>query len=156
MNTRSFVLSALIGGGVIGLLGNLPVLNLINCLLCIWVWVGGALAVFLYRRFQQGRLGLTPAQGAGLGAVAGLIGALFGALVYALTSSLSTPLFNSIARFFEVEGDLPFQSGDWFSLLVSTLIFCAVDGVLYPLFGALSGFLTVTLLQGQTRPASAG
>jgi hypothetical protein len=75
--------------------------------------VGGALAVFLYRRLQQGKLGLTPAQGAGLGALSGLIGALCGVLVYALTSSLSTPLFNSIARFLQVEGDLPFQSGDW-------------------------------------------
>jgi hypothetical protein len=146
----------LIGGVVIGLLGNLPVLNLINCLLCIWVWVGGVLSVFLYRRLQQGQLGLTPAQGAGLGAIAGLVGALFGALVYALTSSLSTPLFNSIARLFQVEGDLPFQSGDLWGLLISTLIFCTVDAVLYPVFGALSGFLTVSLLQGRTRPASAG
>ena len=47
MNTRSFVLSALIAGAAIGVLANLPVLNLINCFLCLWVWIGGLLAVFL-------------------------------------------------------------------------------------------------------------
>jgi len=54
MNTRSFVLSVLIAGVVIGFLANLPILNLINCALCIWVWLGGILAVFLYRRFAGG------------------------------------------------------------------------------------------------------
>ena len=147
MNTRSFTLSALIAGVVIGFLANLPVLNLINCFLCIWVWVGGILAVFLYRRFQPGELGLTAAQGAGLGALAGLIGVFVGAVVYALTSFISLPLFASVARMFEIEGDLPFQDAGLPSVIASTFFFLVVNAVLYPLFGAISGLITASLLR---------
>ena len=98
MNSRSFLLSTLIAGIVIGFLANLPLLNLINCALCIWVWIGGALAVLLYRRFQHGEPGPSVGQGAGLGALSGLIGALVGAVVFFVTSPLSIPLFNNLAR----------------------------------------------------------
>lgn len=146
MNSRSFILSALIAGAVIGLLGNLPVLNLINCFLCIWVWVGGVLAVVLYRRFQHGGPGLTGGQGAGLGALAGLIGAFVGVVVYALTSFISMPLFNNLARSFDIEGDLPWDAGGFPGVLASALFFMVVDAILYPLFGAISGFIAASLM----------
>lgn len=146
MNTRYFLISALIAGVVIGLLGNLPLLNLVNCILCLWVWLGGILAVFLYRRFEKGQSVLTAGQGAGLGALAGLIGAFVGVVVYALTSFISMPLYANMARFFEIEGDLPFDTVSPSSVLASTFIFFLLDVVLYPLFGAISGFITASLL----------
>jgi hypothetical protein len=82
MNTRSALWAVLIAGVVMALLGNLPLLNLVNCILCLWAWLGGALAVFVYRRFQRGQPGPTAGQGAGLGALSGLVGALTGAAVY--------------------------------------------------------------------------
>ena len=154
MNTRSFLLSALIAGIVIGLLGNLPLLNLVNCFLCIWVWIGGILSVFLYRRFQQGESTLSTAQGAGLGALSGLIGAFVGVTVFALTSFISMPLFANLARSLQIEGDLPFQAGDYSSIIVSTLIFFILDVVLYPLFGALSGMLTASIIGKEQRTLS--
>ena len=154
MNTRSFVLSALISGAVIGFLANFPVLNLINCFLCIWVWVGGILAVFLYRRFEHGASGLTAAQGAGLGALAGLIGAFVGVVVYALTSFISMPMFVEVARFFQIEGDLPFETVDPSSIVASAFFFFLLDAVAYPLFGAISGFIAASLLGKEPRPAS--
>jgi hypothetical protein len=154
MNSRSFFLSALIAGVAIGLLGNLPVLNLINCFLCIWVWVGGFLAVFLYRRFQHGGPGLTGGQGAGLGALAGLIGALVGVVVYALTSFISMPLFNNLARSFDIEGDLPWQTGGFPGVLASAIFFLIVDIVAYPLFGAISGFIAASFLRPQPKAES--
>lgn len=147
MNARSFLLSALIGGAVIGLLGNLPVLNLINCCLCIWVWLGGFLTVHFYRRFQKGGPGLTIGLGAGLGAAAGLIGAFVGVIVNAAMSFISMPLYTSLARYFELEGDLQFLSGVGRSLIVSLLFYLIIDALLYPLFGALSGLLTVSLIK---------
>jgi len=154
MNTRSFLLSALIAGIVIGLLGNLPLLNLVNCFLCIWVWIGGILSVFLYRRFQHGESTLSTAQGAGLGALSGLIGAFVGVTVFALTSFISMPLFANLARSLQIEGDLPFQAGDYSSIIVSTLIFFILDVVLYPLFGALSGMLTASIVGKEQRTLS--
>lgn len=145
MNTRSFLLSTLIAGVVIGFLGNLPVLNLINCALCIWVWFGGALAVFLYRWFQRGKPGLSVAQGAGLGALSGLIGALVGVVVFAVTSPLSIRLFNNLARGLGVEGDLPFRAGGFWEIVSTALIFLVLDAVLYPIFGALGGAIAASI-----------
>ena len=146
MNTRSFLLSALIAGAIIGVLGNLPVLNLLNCFLCIFVWVGGASSVLLYRRFQHGAT-VSAGQGAGLGAVSGLIGAFIGVVVYALTSFISIPIFASLAQAFQVQGDLPFQPG---LSLGSAFFFLVVDVVAYPIFGAISGLIAASLTREKT------
>ena len=149
MNSRSFFLAALIAGVAIGLLGNLPVLNLINCFLCIWVWVGGVLAVFLYRRFEHGAADLTGGRGAGLGALAGLIGAFVGVVVYALTSFISIPLFENLVQTFDIEGYQPWDARGLGGVLASALIFLVANVVLYPLFGALSGYITASLMKKQ-------
>ena len=67
--------------------------------------------MFLYRRFEHGGPGLTGGQGAGLGVLSGLIGAFVGVVVYALTSFISMPLFNNLARSFDIQGDLPWDAG---------------------------------------------
>lgn len=152
MNARSFLLSSLIAGAVIGLLGNLPVVNFVNCLLCLWVWTGGLLAVYIYGRFQKGQAGLSPVQGAGLGALAGLIGALLGAVVFLATSPLSIPLFNNLALLLQIEGDLPFGAGGFQEIAVTTLIFLVINLVLYPIFGALGGLIGSAVFKA--RPAA--
>jgi len=153
MNTRPFVLTVLIAGTVIGVLANLPILNLINCALCIWVWLGGSLAVLIYRRFQGGQPGLTAGQGAGLGALAGLVGAFVGAVVFLATSPLSIPIFNGLARSFQIEGELPFRSNTPWDLVSTAFMFLVIDAVLYPVFGALSGMITANLTRTRASPA---
>ena len=150
MNTRSFLLSSLIAGVVIGILGNLPVLNIINCCLCIFVWVGGFLAVFLYKRFQKGVMDLSSLQGAGLGALSGLIGAFVGVVVYALTSFISGPLFTALARLLQIQSDVSFLTGDGRSLIVSAFFFLTLNAILYPIFGALSALIAANLMK--TKP----
>jgi hypothetical protein len=145
MNTRSFLLSALIAGLVIGFLGNLPLLNIVNCFLCIFVWLGGILAVFLYGRFQHGQDLLTPGQGAGLGAVSGVIGVFVGMLVYMVTSAITAPLMTSLARALQIEGDMPWSQGGIQGLLISTTFFFCIDIILYPFFGALAGLLAAAV-----------
>jgi hypothetical protein len=152
VNKRSFWLSALIAGAVLGVVGSLPVLNLVNCILCIYVWLTGALAIIFYRRYEKGQMTLSMGQAAGLGAVAGLFGAVFGALIYLLTGWLSTPIFNSLARALQV-GDLPFRSGGIAELLITTSVFFVLDLVLYPLFGALGAMIAASFMK---RPAAAG
>lgn len=154
MNSRSAMWTVLIAGAAIGLLGNLPVLSLVNCILCVWVWLGGALAVYVYRRFQSGQPGPTPGQGAALGAVAGVVGALIGAVVYFLTASLSAPIMDSLVQALKVEGDLPFGAQNPGSALGGTLFFLAVDIVLYPLFGALGGLVMANITRGRTGQSS--
>jgi hypothetical protein len=151
VNNRSFILSALIAGAVIGVLANLPVLNIINCFLCVMVWVGGVLAIFLYRTFNHGNFDLTPGRGAGLGALAGLFGAFIGIFVNAATSFLSLPMFNSIARSLQYEGDLPFRPGTS-GMLWAIFFFFILDAIGYPLFGALSAFITANLMGKGKQP----
>jgi hypothetical protein len=149
MNTRSFLFATLIAGAAMGLLGNLPVLNLVNCLLCVWVWLGGALAVILYRRFQGGAPIPTAGQGAGLGAVAGLIGAVVGFGVYLLTAAITAPIMQGLIRALEVEGGLFPQPLDSGGALGGALFFLLVDLGLYPLFGALGGLITANMLKSR-------
>jgi hypothetical protein len=150
MNGRSFILSALIAGAAIGIVANLPLFNLINCFLCIFVWAGGALAVVLYRAFQKGGPGLTGGQGAGLGAISGLIGAFVGIFVNALTNAISAPMLESFVRMLNIEGDLPFRSGDLGAIVASTFFFFMFDAITYPIFGALAGWITAVLMKKQS------
>jgi hypothetical protein len=140
MNTRAFWLSTLIAGVAIALFGNLPVFNLINCAICVWVWLGGALSVFLYRRFQGGTPVVSAGQGAGLGALSGLIGAVLGAGVFLITSPLSVSMFNALARALQVENEFFFQNG-LLENIGSAFIFLIIDAILYPLFGALGAMI---------------
>lgn len=144
MNTRSMLLSALIAGAVLGTLANLPLLNFVNCFLCLWVWLGGIFAVFLYNRYERNRTQVTeasasPGQGAGIGALAGVVGACVGAVVYLLTSFISAPMMQSLARTLDI--DIPAQGAGFVGALIGTAIFFFMNIFLYPLFGAIGGLL---------------
>jgi hypothetical protein len=157
MNSRSFVLSMLIAGIVMGVLANLPLLNFLNCILCLWIWVGGILGVFLYRHFQHGGPVLTPGQGAGLGALAGLIGVFVGLVVYAATSFISMPMMVALARYFQVQGNMPWNQVGPRAMIASAIFFTVVNMFAYPAFGALSGFVGASLIRGEPQtPSSTG
>jgi hypothetical protein len=145
MNTRSFLLSSLIAGAAIALFGNLPLLNIINCVLCAWVWMGGALSVILYQRFEGGKAPLSAGQGAGLGALSGFIGAVIGIFVFLLTSSLSLPVMNALARALQVQGDIPLPNGGLLENAGMAFGFFIGDAILYPLFGALGAVIAANL-----------
>jgi hypothetical protein len=144
MNTRAFFLSALIAGAVAGLLANLPLLNLVNCILCVWLWTGGIFAVWLYRRYQPSQV-LTAGQGAGLGAVTGLIGVFVGTVVLALTSAITMPMLNSLAQMLDVQDVQAISPEGLPSMLASIGIFFCLNLVLYPIFGAIGGLIGASI-----------
>jgi hypothetical protein len=76
VNWKNFFLAGLAGGAAMALLSNLPVLSLGNCLLCGWLWGGGMLAAWLYRRWQGV---LTLSEGGFVGLLAGFTGGLLSA-----------------------------------------------------------------------------
>lgn len=153
MKSRSALYSILIGGAIMGLLGNLPVINLVNCVLCIWVWLGGAAAVVLFRRFEKTTTGPSTGRGAGLGALAGVVGAFIGALVYLPTAAISGPIMQSVMQSLNVQ-DVPVPQSGAGGLLGGMLIWLLIDIVLYPLFGALSGLVTASILnRNSAKPA---
>jgi hypothetical protein len=147
MNTRSFLLAALIGGAVMGFLGNIPILNFVNCFLCAWVWLSGILAVYLYRRFELANPALSVGQGLALGAVAGVIGAIIGAIVGAIFGGLGAAALVSSLR--NMPGYDP-SSMDTVTNLVAgggfSLIALTCNLVLYALFGAIGGLIGTALI----------
>jgi hypothetical protein len=131
---------------VIAVLSNFPALNLLNCFLCLFVWLGGFLAVFFYGKFQKGGPGLTPAQGAGIGAVAGVFGAFIGVLANLIFSPLTLPIMQRVAEALDLGDVLPGSGGGFVAALSSALVFLLIDLVAYPLFGALGGLLTASIM----------
>ena len=144
MNARAFGLSALLAGIVVALLGHLPIINLFNCFLCMWVWGGGILAVYLYRRFNRTAPGdvLSGGQAAGLGAAAGAVGALLGSLVSMAVAAMGISL---------LPPDLLNQpdAAPWVEMLSSgsfSVLGVFIDLVLYAIFGALGALLAVKVI----------
>jgi hypothetical protein len=70
---------ALYGGLLIGVLSALPIVSIGNCCCCLWVVLGGMLAVYL--RQQNSPFAVTSAEGALVGLLAGLFGGVLGVLL---------------------------------------------------------------------------
>src|SRR5947208_17192184 len=70
---------ALFGGLAMGVLSALPLVNLGNCLCCMWVVGGGALAVYLMQ--QNHPYPVTSADGALVGLMAGALGGIIALLL---------------------------------------------------------------------------
>lgn len=133
MDNKNVFISGLVGALVMVVLTQVPFLNLINCLLCAGVWIGGIVAVWFYRR-QTGQL-VTSGQGAILGAVAGLIGAVVGAVVGTIFGgALISTLIAS-----DPTGSAEDILGGFAGAGAGAMIGFLFNIILYPLFGAIGG-----------------
>ncbi len=140
MDNKTMLLSSLVGAAVMVVLSNVPILSLINCLLCAGIWLGGMAAVWFYRR-QTGGMTVTAGQGALLGVVAGVIAAIVGAII--------SSVFGADAIQSAIEAD---PTGQVRSVLggfvgggASFLISFVFNIILYPLFGAIGGAIFASL-----------
>ncbi len=150
----SKMVPALIGGAVMGLISATPFLNLINCLCCAGIILGGFLAVFFYKdQLTPNMPPLQASDGLALGALAGVFGfiiaTLLSALIYVVFGPIATEAtMNLIIQFIESIGmDLPPEAYDEmmegarespinaFGLLMS-LITSVVFGIIGGLIGA--------------------
>ena len=89
------LIPALYGGVIMGLISSIPFLNLVNCLCCAGVLLGGFLAVMFYKNnFTPDTHPFTSGDCMAVGALAGL----FGAVVGTFLSLMFVALFGDIAR----------------------------------------------------------
>jgi hypothetical protein len=72
---------SLIGGLTIGVLSSIPIINMGNCLCCMWIIGGGLFGTYLYWRELPSSHVFTAGEGAIIGLLSGLFGALFGTLL---------------------------------------------------------------------------
>lgn len=91
--------TALISGVAIGVVAAIPGLSLINCCCCAGVWLGGMLAIYLYKQeFTQGMPPLESSDALMLGLMAGVVGAFVATLINVLIHVVFGPVEAELVR----------------------------------------------------------
>ena len=150
---------ALIAGAVAGLLSGLPVLALGNCICCLWIVGGAAMAVKMLS--QRSATALRPSDGALEGALTGIVAAV----VHTVLTLVQRPDMETVQRVFNwlsslgierpanLDGVLArtsaFQSTGW--VILSLFITAAI----YTVVGALGGIIGVSLFGKKALPPAA-
>jgi uncharacterized membrane protein YeaQ/YmgE (transglycosylase-associated protein family) len=93
VNTKNLLIASLIGAVVTTAFANIPIINLLNCLLCAPFWGGPLLAAWFYRH-QTGNMTMKHAISVGVltGIFAGLLGFLLSFVGMAGASGLASQL----------------------------------------------------------------
>jgi hypothetical protein len=79
MNESGMLKPALIGGVLLGVCSAVPVLNLLNCVCCAWVIVGGGLAAYMY--VKESSMPVTMGRGVTLGLLTGVVGTVVSSVI---------------------------------------------------------------------------
>jgi len=155
---------ALIGGGIMALLSTVPFISLGNCLCCLWILLGGAIAAFMYHKEIPTGQPFSGGDGAKVGLLAGIFGALFGAVLGYIFMSMGDGdfvskvlegLMNSNQDFGPEMDELMAGLSDTGNLspmyMMIGLFFSIVLNVV---FGALGGMIGASMIRKkQTPPA---
>jgi hypothetical protein len=144
MNTRHLLIASLVGGLITTFLSNVPIVNLVNCLLCAGFWIGPLFAVWLYKR-QMGTLSL--GQGVGVGTLAGVWAGIFGFILSLVGGAGAAALIQSYSQF------LPADAGiDSSSVGPLSFLFDLVGVGFTVALGAVGGLIGGAIFR--TRPSS--
>ena len=163
---------ALICGAVIGVVSATPGLSLINCCCCAGVWLGGLLAMYLYKKeFTEGMPPLESSDALMLGLMAGVVGAFAAVLVNVLILVTFGPIEAELVR--SISGKVLDRMSEQGSLpadMVETLkdqieasikdsgrmsnIFGGlfITLIVYPIFTILGALLGYSLFRPKTPP----
>ncbi len=150
---------ALYGGLVIGVLSALPLVNMGNCCCCLWVLMGGALAVYL--RQQNTPYAVPAAEGALVGLLAGLIGGVVAGLIsiplHAMTAGFQHQI---LERILSSNPDMPPEARDamerWAGGSGLRIAGALFNVVVFTVFGMLGGLLGVAIFKKNAPPPPAG
>ncbi len=138
MHNQNLWIACLSGAVLTTVVSNLPIISLVNCLLCAGFWGSAIFAVWLYRRLSGNPTGtLSVRQAAGLGAVTGLLAGLLGFLLSFAGLAGAQGFLTTYGRLMSPDAlkgmeDIPAWGGIVFNLV----------GVLFNVgFGALGGLI---------------
>jgi hypothetical protein len=151
---------ALYAGLAIGVLSGLPIISIGNCVCCMWVVGGGALAVYLMQKEHPYAVGA--ADGALVGLMAGALGGIVGAII---SIPVSIAMGGVQQRLLERIADNPDLPEQYRSLIqnigmgaarggaIAFRLVAAVIGVcVYSVFGMLGGLLGVAIFKKKDAP----
>ena len=151
---------ALYAGIAIGLLSGLPVINLGNCICCLWVVGGGALAVYLMQ--QEHPYSVSAADGALVGLMAGAIGGIVAMLISIPITMAMGPVQQRILDRIAENPDIPEQTRDLIhnmgaraamgGAVAFRVIFGLLAACVYAIVAMLGGLLGVALFKKKDLP----
>ncbi len=166
LGNSNFARPALIGGAAIGILSSLPLVNLGNCICCMWVIGGGALASWLLTKQHPGGAGgVTYGDGAFVGVLSGIVGAMIATLISLPFRLLAAEGFRSQQEAFEeLLGEFPELEGPIRELILrllspeisftTLLVNFFMNLIVYSLFAMIGGIILVAILKKDTPPPS--
>lgn len=146
MNSKFLWIASLSGAVLTTLVSNLPLLGLVNCLLCAGFWGSAIFAVWLYRRLSGG---LTIRQGVSIGALTGAFAGLFGFLLSFIGLAGAGGLFNAYGSV------LPADALQGMDSMVSTLggiVFTLIGVVFNVIFGTIGGWIGGAIFKTAVKP----
>jgi len=131
MNAKNMLIASLIGAALSLILANVPVLSLVNCLLCVGFWGSAVLAVWLYQRMTGS---VTLGQAVAVGTLAGFWAGLFGFLLSFVGLAGAGALLNSYKAFLPADTSIqmPATSGILFTLagVCVDIVFGTIGGLI--------------------------
>jgi hypothetical protein len=142
---------ALYGGIIMALVSSIPFLNLVNCLCCAGILLGGFLAVFFYKNNSAPG---APPLNAGDCMVVGLMAGIVGAIAGTVLDSMFTAMFGNVMKDVIVkllhDFNATLTDEQWRSIEESTRSKTGMFGfitdlfknvILYAIFGLLGGLI---------------
>jgi len=146
----SKLMPALYGGIIMGVISGVPFLNIVNCLCCAGLLLGGFMAVFFYKKDLTAAMPpLTSGDGVQLGALAGLIGAIVANLLDAIllttvgniSGEMIYDFISSLDFFKEMPPDAMEQMEEGLRETGIKAFNVILSLILYPIFGLLGGLI---------------
>ena len=144
MNTKNLLIASLIGAAVTTFFANVPILNLVNCLVCLPFWGGPLLATWFYKR-QTGTMSLN--QAIGVGVLAGVFAGLLGFLLSLVGMAGASGLANQLQQYMPAEDIPPLFTGG------AALAFTLMGVITNIVFGLIGGLLGGAFFKDKIPPA---
>jgi hypothetical protein len=144
MNTKNILITGLVGAVITLLLTNIPLVSLINCLLCAGFWIGPLFATWLYKRISGT---LTSKEGIWVGVAAGAIAGVLGLLLSFVGAAGIAGLVNQMNALMPPEDQIEMggMEAGIFNV-VGTLIGMAFDIIV----GAIAGYIGYLIFRDKT------
>ncbi|MFQ6082307.1 MAG: hypothetical protein ACE5WD_02975 [Candidatus Aminicenantia bacterium] len=142
---------ALIGGLLTGILAGLPIIQMGNCLCCLWVVIGGILASYFLSKDAQ--ITLRAGDGAIVGILSGIIGAIISSIInipfQAINQQFVRRVLERLPEYgaeFPRDMDLWLKRGAEFSAPMF-MVGLIISIVIFAIFGALGGIIGISLFR---------
>lgn len=159
MNTQrpEYLRPALIAGAVAGLLSGLPFIGAGNCVCCLWIVGGAAMAAKMLAAAAPGLL--TSGDGAVVGALTGIVAAVVDAIVSIPLRSFNLGMARRlIEKASELGGQMPSSIEDIFNSSSGVLspgwflLGLLVSAVVFAIVGTLGGIIGIALFGKKRLP----